>query len=143
MIFCSAVVLGLSIVLLFVIWYFGLKLLMYLFALIDEYADQIKNRIEQIFVIFDLLPFQQLHIEYLQVLVEINDPAIVIFLHILEVAKQKLKLSLLLIILCLFVADHLILLEQDGWKLMKRDLNNRKLTGPGMNGKCSISVNSV
>lgn len=94
-------------------------------------------------MIFDLLSFQQLHIEYLQVLVEIDDPAIVIFLHILEVAKQKLKLSLFLIIIRLFVTNHLVLLEQHSWKLMKRDLNNCKLTGPGKNGKCSISVNSV
>lgn len=137
MVLCSAISLAFSVVLLEVIDNFlpCFYLFLSVLALIDEDADQIENRVEHVLMIFDLLSFEQLHIQYLQIFIEIDDPAVVIFLNIFEIVEQKLKLSLFLIVLCFFMIDDLILLQQYCWKLMKRDLNSCMLTGPGKNGK--------
>lgn len=78
-------------------------------CLIDENANEIEDWVEKVLVIMNFFMFEQFHIEYFEILVEVNDPAVVILSNVFEVIKQKFQLCLLFSFL--FVPDHLILLK--------------------------------
>jgi hypothetical protein len=113
------------------------------FGSIDKDADKVEDGVEHVLVLLNLLSFQQFDVEDLEILVEVDNPAVVVFLYILQVVEQKLQLRQLLLLAFLPHPNHLVLLQQHSRKCVQRYLYKMAITGPGIKGRCSSSTSSI